>query len=74
MEVQLFVDFKKTCDSLYSFLIQFEVPVKMVRLIKMYLKETYSKVRIGKHLSDMLLQLVLDFFFLVLFTSTMQLC
>jgi hypothetical protein len=26
--------------------------VRLVRLIKMCLKETYSKVRIGKHLSD----------------------
>jgi hypothetical protein len=26
--------------------------MKLVRLIKMCLKETYSKVRIGKHLSD----------------------
>jgi hypothetical protein len=26
--------------------------MKLVRLIKIYLNETYSKVRIGKHLSD----------------------
>jgi hypothetical protein len=26
--------------------------MKLVRLIKMWLNETYSKVRIGKHLSD----------------------
>jgi hypothetical protein len=26
--------------------------MKLVRLIKMCLNETYSKVRIGKHLSD----------------------
>jgi hypothetical protein len=26
--------------------------MKLVRLIKMYLNETYSKVCIGKHLSD----------------------
>jgi hypothetical protein len=26
--------------------------MKLVRLIKMFLNETYSKVRIGKHLSD----------------------
>jgi hypothetical protein len=26
--------------------------MKLVRLIKMRLNETYSKVRIGKHLSD----------------------
>jgi hypothetical protein len=27
--------------------------MKLVRLIKMYLSETYSKVCIGKHLSNM---------------------
>jgi hypothetical protein len=27
--------------------------MKLVRLIKMYLNETYSRVRVGKHLSDM---------------------
>jgi hypothetical protein len=26
--------------------------MKLVRLIKMYLNETYTNVRIGKHLSD----------------------
>jgi hypothetical protein len=31
----------------------FGVPVKLFRLIKMCLNKTYSKVRIGKHLSDM---------------------
>jgi hypothetical protein len=30
----------------------FPVPMKLVRLIKMCLNKTYSKVRIGKHLSD----------------------
>jgi hypothetical protein len=33
-------------------LIEFWVPVELVRLIKMCLNETYSEVRIGKHLSD----------------------
>jgi hypothetical protein len=33
-------------------LIEFAIPMKLVRLIKMCLIETYSKVRIGKHLSD----------------------
>jgi hypothetical protein len=33
-------------------LIEFEVPMKLVRVIKMCLNETYSKVRTGKHLSD----------------------
>jgi hypothetical protein len=55
--LQLFVDFKKACDSvrrevLYNILIEFGVPLKLVRLIKMCLKETYGKVRVGKHLSD----------------------
>jgi hypothetical protein len=37
---------------LYNILIEFGVPMKLVRLIKMCLNETYSKVCIGKHLSD----------------------
>jgi hypothetical protein len=37
---------------LYNILIIFRVPIKLVRPIKMCLNETYSKVRIGKHLSD----------------------
>jgi hypothetical protein len=54
---QLFADFKKAYDSvrrevLYNILIEFGVPKKLVRLIKMCLNETYSKVHIGKHLSD----------------------
>jgi hypothetical protein len=36
----------------YNILIEFGVPMKLVRLIKMFLNETYSKVRIGKHVSD----------------------
>jgi hypothetical protein len=54
---QLFVDFKKAYDSvrrevLYNILIVFGIPLKLVRLIKMCLNETYSTVRVGKHLSD----------------------
>jgi hypothetical protein len=54
---QLFIDFKKAYDSvrrevLYNILIEFEVPMKLVRLIKMCLNETYSEVRTGKHMSD----------------------
>jgi hypothetical protein len=54
---QLFIDYKKAHDSirrevLYNILIEFGVPMKIVRLIKMCLNEMYSKVRIGKHLSD----------------------
>jgi hypothetical protein len=37
---------------LYNILIEFWVPMKLVRLIKLCLNETYSKVRIGKHLFD----------------------
>jgi hypothetical protein len=37
---------------LYNILIEFGVPMKLVGLIKMCLNEMYSKVRIGKHLSD----------------------
>jgi hypothetical protein len=44
---QLFIDFKKAYDSvrrevLYNILIEFGVPVRLVRLIKMCLNETYS--------------------------------
>jgi hypothetical protein len=54
---QLFIDFNKTYDSvrrevLYNILVEFGIPMKLVRLIKMCLNETYSKVRVGKHLSD----------------------
>jgi hypothetical protein len=51
---QLFIDFKKACDSLrrvvlYSFLIESGFLMKLCRLIKMCLNETYSKILIGKH-------------------------
>jgi hypothetical protein len=54
---QLFIDFKKAYDSvrreiLYNILIEFGIPVKLVRLVKICLNETYSTVRVGKHLSD----------------------
>ena len=55
---QLFIDFKKTYDSvrrevLYKILIEFGIPKKPVRLIKMCPIETYSRVRLGKNLSEM---------------------
>ncbi|KAJ4435925.1 hypothetical protein ANN_18547 [Periplaneta americana] len=54
---QLFTDFKKAYDSvkrevLYDILIEFGIPKELVRLIKMCLSETYSRVRIGQFLSD----------------------
>jgi len=57
---QLFIYFKKAYDSarrkvIYGILIEFGIPVKLVRLIKMCLREMYSRVRVGKHLSDMFL-------------------
>jgi hypothetical protein len=36
----------------YNILLEFWVPMKRVRLIKMCLNETYSKVRIVKYLSE----------------------
>jgi hypothetical protein len=38
---------------LYYIPIEFGVPMKLVRLIKMCLNKTYSKISIGRHLSDM---------------------
>jgi len=54
---QLFIDFKKAYDSvrrevLYKIIIEFGIPRKLVRIIKMSLTETYSRVRVGKNVSD----------------------
>ena len=38
---------------MYNILIEFGIPKKLVRLIKMCLTETCSKVRLGKNLSEM---------------------
>jgi hypothetical protein len=54
---QLFINFKKVYDSIkrevfYNILIEFGVPTKLGRVIKMCLNKTYSKALICKHLSD----------------------
>ena len=56
--IQLFIDFKKAYDPVrrevfYNILIQSGIPMKLVRLIKMCLNETYNRVRVDKNLSDM---------------------
>jgi hypothetical protein len=53
----LFIDFKKVYDSvrrevLHNILIKFGIPMKLVKLIKMCINETNSRVWVGKHLSD----------------------
>jgi hypothetical protein len=54
---QLFIDFKKAYGSvkrgvLYNILLEFDMPKKLVILVKVCLNETYSKVHVGKLLSD----------------------
>jgi hypothetical protein len=53
----LVIDFKKAFDSvrrevLYNILMEFGIPIKLERLIKVCLSETYSRVRVATHLSD----------------------
>jgi hypothetical protein len=53
------LDLKSAHDSvrrevLYDIFIGFGIPMKLVRLIKTCLNETYNRVRVGKYLSDML--------------------
>jgi hypothetical protein len=47
----------KSCGSvrgevLYSIIVEFRIHMKVVGLFKMCLNETYSKVHIGKNVSD----------------------
>jgi hypothetical protein len=54
----LFIDFKKayysaTSEILYNILIKFSITMKLVTIIKMCLNETYSRVWVEKHISDM---------------------
>jgi hypothetical protein len=37
---------------LYNILIEFVIPMKVVKLIKMCLTETHNRVSVGKNLSD----------------------
>jgi hypothetical protein len=39
-------------EVLYNILIEFGIPMNLVRLVKMCVNATYSIVRVGKHLSD----------------------
>ena len=81
---KLFICFKKAYDSvrrevLYNILIEFGIPMQLVRLLKMCLNETYSRVRIDKHLSDIkyhttnkctnCMSFILNHFFKTLFTA-----
>ena len=55
---QLFIDFKKACDSvgrevLKNIIIESSFLMKLVRLIKIWLNESYNRVQVGKHFSDM---------------------
>jgi hypothetical protein len=55
----LFIDFEKMYNSvrrrvLYNILTAFGIAMKLVRLIKLCLNETYSEVHISKNLSDAL--------------------
>jgi hypothetical protein len=51
----LFIDFEKAYDSvkrevLYNILIEFGIHMKLLKLMKMCLNETYSKTCIGRNL------------------------
>jgi len=54
---QLFINFRKAYDSvgrevLYKILIEFGIRRNLGRLRKMSLIETYSRVQVGKNVSD----------------------
>ena len=43
---------------MYNILVEFGIRMKLVRLIKMCVNETNSRVRVGKHLTFLLLRIV----------------
>ena len=55
--LHMFIEFKKAYDSvrrefLYNILIEFGIPMKLGRLIKMHLNEIYNRFLASKNLSD----------------------
>ena len=49
---QLFIDFKKAYDSikrqkLYNIMLAFGIPKNLVRLVRVCMSDTFSRVRIG---------------------------
>jgi hypothetical protein len=52
---QVFIYFKKAYsvrgEALYNILIEFLLPIKLIRLTEMCLNEIYNKVHIGKNFS-----------------------
>ena len=55
---QLSIDFKTAYLSVrryifYDIITEFGIPMKLVRIIELYLNETYTRVWVGKQLSDM---------------------
>jgi hypothetical protein len=65
---QLFISLKKACDSVrgeffHDILIEYGIPMKLLRLMEMCLNEKYGRVRVGKHLSVIILTLVTYIFY-----------
>jgi hypothetical protein len=78
----LIIEFKKACDSIrrdifYNILSEFAIPTKLIRLIKICLNETYSRVRLGKHLSDMFPLVIIrnkEIFIVIAFQIYFRIC